>query len=50
MNVTDAPRPRRGSGAFFGLVVGLFLGVLVAAIVVPKRQDVDVLGTGPGWW
>lgn len=34
---------RRGSGAFFGLMVGLFLGVLVAALVVPDRQAVDVV-------
>lgn len=37
------PAPRRGSGAVFGLVVGLFAGVLVAALIVPDRQDVDVV-------
>lgn len=37
-----------GSGTVFGLVTGLLLGVLVTALVLPARNDVEVVqGAGP---
>lgn len=35
-----------GSGTVFGLVTGLLLGVLVAAIALPARDDVQVVSEG----
>lgn len=43
---TPVARRREGAGTFFGLVVGLFVGVLVAALVLPDNADVDVATPG----
>ncbi|MHB8671511.1 MAG: type 1 periplasmic-binding domain-containing protein [Acidimicrobiales bacterium] len=42
---SPSPAPARGSGSVFGLVVGLFLGALVAALLVPKH-DTTLTGSG----
>jgi len=44
--LTQTRRP--GAGTVFGAVIGLFLGVLVGALAIPRHQTVTTTGAGTG--